>query len=83
MFCTTIWCAVATSFDSLLVARIFQGIGGAPADTVAPDIVGEIFFAHQAGRAMAIYTTFLALGSVVGGLTGSYIAVDLGWRWTH
>lgn len=44
------WAGVAKSFNSLLVARLFMGIGGGPADAVAPDILGEIFFVHQTGR---------------------------------
>lgn len=31
---------------------------------------------------MAIYTIFLASGSLVGGLIGGYIVSSLGWRWT-
>ncbi|KAI9659538.1 MAG: hypothetical protein M1821_001797 [Bathelium mastoideum] len=79
----SVWCAEAKTYTSLLVGRIFQGIGMAPADCVAPDVVGEIFFVHQRGRGMAIYTLFLAQGSLVGALTGSYIAAAHGWRWTQ
>ncbi|KAL9080642.1 MAG: hypothetical protein Q9157_000618 [Trypethelium eluteriae] len=32
---------------------------------------------------LAIYTVFLSLGSLVGALTGSYIAATRGWRWTQ
>lgn len=46
------WAGLAKSFDSLLAARLFMGIGGGPADAVAPDVVGEVFFVHQRGRAM-------------------------------
>lgn len=49
---SSMWAGLATSFESLLVARLFMGIGGAPADAVSPDVVGEIFFVHQRGRAM-------------------------------
>lgn len=31
---------------------------------------------------MAVYTIFLASGSVVGGLIGGYVTEALGWRWT-
>lgn len=48
----SIWCGVAKSFTSLLAARAIQGIGFGPADTIAPDVVGEIFFVHERGRAM-------------------------------
>jgi MFS family permease len=49
---SSMWAGLATSFSSLLAARIFMGIGGAPADAVSPEVVGEIFYVHQRGRAM-------------------------------
>jgi len=78
----SIWCAEAKSFNSLLAARVLQGVGGAAADTLAPDVVGHVFFVHQRGRALAVYTVFLSAGSLLGGVIGGYIATDLGWRWT-
>jgi MFS family permease len=49
---SSMWAGLAKTFDSLLAARLFMGIGGGPADAVSPDVVGEIFFVHQRGRAM-------------------------------
>ena len=46
------WCAVADSFESLLAARVVQGFGMGPADSIAANVVGEIFFVHERGRAM-------------------------------
>lgn len=48
----SVWAAEAKSFNSLLAARVFQGIGGATADTLCPGVIGEIFFRHERGRAM-------------------------------
>ena len=78
---TSMWCGLAPTFNNLLAARVVQGIGIGPADTIAPDIVGEIFFVHQRGRAMAFYTLFLGGGSFIGGIVGAYIAADLGYRY--
>lgn len=50
-FCT-LWCGLATSYSSLLAARVFQAIGAGPSDTVSPTLVGEMFFMHERGRAM-------------------------------
>ncbi|KAF2688095.1 MFS general substrate transporter [Lentithecium fluviatile CBS 122367] len=80
---SSMWAGLATSFNGLLVARLFMGIGGGPADAVSPDVVGEIFFVHQRGRAMAIYTVFLSLGSLVGAIAGGYIVADMGLPWLH
>ena len=48
----TAWCGLARSYDSLLAARIFQGIGAGAADTVAPALIGDVFFMDHRGRAM-------------------------------
>ncbi|KAK4119831.1 MFS general substrate transporter [Parathielavia appendiculata] len=75
----SVWCARAESFGSLLAARILQGAGGGAADTVAPALIGDLFFIHERGRAMAVYTIFLCGGSLFGGLTGGYIGYSHGW----
>ncbi|KAF2132055.1 MFS transporter-like protein [Dothidotthia symphoricarpi CBS 119687] len=77
------WAGLATSFNSLLAARAIMGIGAGPADAVTPDVLGEIFFIHQRGRAMAVYTMALTLGAGGGGLFGGYIAFNLGLSWIH
>ncbi|KAI0127435.1 major facilitator superfamily domain-containing protein [Xylariales sp. AK1849] len=76
-----IWCGLATNYDSLLAARVFQGVGAAAADTVAPAIIGDVYFVDERGRALAIYTLFLAAGSISGGLAGGNIAGQLGWAY--
>lgn len=48
----SVWCGLATSFDSLLAARAIQGFGFGPADSLAASVIGEIFFVHERGRAM-------------------------------
>ncbi|KAE8382649.1 major facilitator superfamily domain-containing protein [Aspergillus bertholletiae] len=82
MLCS-VWAARATSFGSLLAARFFMGVGVAPADTIAPNVVGEIYFAHQRGKAMGFYTVFICIGPVVGGIAGGYIGGKLGLAWIH
>lgn len=54
----SMWCGFATSYDSLLAARILQAVGGGAADTVAPALVGDLFFVHQRGRAMVSVLSF-------------------------
>ncbi|GKU10922.1 major facilitator superfamily transporter [Fusarium langsethiae] len=77
---STLWCGLAASFDSLLAARAFQGMGGAAADSVAPALVGDMFPVHQRGRAMAVYTVMLVVGPLAGGISGGYIAFQQGWK---
>ncbi|BCS23784.1 uncharacterized protein APUU_40228S [Aspergillus puulaauensis] len=81
VFCS-MWAGLATSFESLLAARFFMGVGVGPADTIAPNVIGEIYFTHQRGKAMGFYTVFLCVGSLVGGISGGYIASH-GLEWLH
>ncbi|KAL4922655.1 major facilitator superfamily domain-containing protein [Aspergillus aurantiobrunneus] len=81
LFCS-MWAGLATSFESLLAARFFMGVGVGPADTIAPNVIGEIYFTHQRGKAMGFYTVLLVLGSLVGGISGGYIASH-GLEWLH
>ncbi|KAJ4204160.1 hypothetical protein NW759_014997 [Fusarium solani] len=77
------WAATATSYSSFLAARAMQGVGGAATETLCPTVIGEVFFRHQRGRAMAVYTIFLTASSFLGGVIGGYIADTAGWRWTQ
>lgn len=72
----SVWAGCAKSFNSLLAARIFMGIGAGPSETICPDVLGEIFFVHQRGRALAVYTTLLAMGPYIGGIAGGYVAFN-------
>ncbi|KXH69640.1 major facilitator superfamily transporter [Colletotrichum salicis] len=102
----TIACAVSTTYNGVLVSRLFQGIGAGASESVAPALIGEVFFVDERGRAMvrlmsnmsdrnrglfllinqlpltqAIYTVFLAGGSLIGGIAGGYIGYQLGWAY--
>ncbi|KAK4122177.1 MFS general substrate transporter [Parathielavia appendiculata] len=66
-------------FTPTLFVRVFQGLGSSASETVTPAVVGDLFFVHERGGWMAFYTASLASGSVLGGITGGYIANGLGW----
>ncbi|KAL2152143.1 hypothetical protein VTH82DRAFT_5327 [Thermothelomyces myriococcoides] len=68
-----------TSFTQTLIIRIFQGLGSSASETIVPAVVGDLFFVHERGSWMSFYTASLASGSVVGGITGGYVAAELGW----
>lgn len=57
----SVWAAVAKSYDSLLAARCLMGIATGSSETVSPDVVGEVFFVYERGRAM--------VSTIIGGLS--------------
>ncbi|KAK0727823.1 major facilitator superfamily domain-containing protein [Lasiosphaeria miniovina] len=79
LFIATACGTMTSDFGRVLAIRVFQGLGSSASETVTPAIVGDMFFVHERGGWMALYTASLASGSVVGGICGGYIAARLGW----
>lgn len=49
---STLWCALAPSFESLLAARIVQSFACSSLEIVAPLLLADVFFLHQRGSVM-------------------------------
>jgi DHA2 family multidrug resistance protein len=88
LICTTLF--VASSFMSgaapdlttLIIARIFQGLGGGPIIPLSQAILWEIFpFHQQRGLAMAVWGVGFILGPILGPTVGGYLADEWSWRW--
>jgi DHA2 family multidrug resistance protein len=87
LICTTVF--VLSSFASgaapdlttLIIARIFQGLGGGPIIPMSQAVLWEIFPFHQRGLAMAVWGVGFILGPILGPTVGGYLADDWSWRW--
>jgi MFS family permease len=76
----TLACGVASSFEQMLVARLFVGVGEAAYGSVGLAVVLSVFPVRM--RAM-ISGGFLAggmVGSVLGISLGGFLAAQFGWR---
>jgi MFS transporter, DHA2 family, multidrug resistance protein len=71
----------APDLTTLVVARIFQGLGGGPIIPLSQAIIWEIFPFHQRGLAMAIWGVGFILGPILGPTVGGYLADEWSWRW--
>jgi DHA2 family multidrug resistance protein len=71
----------APDLDTLIVARIFQGLGGGPIIPLSQAILWEIFPFRQRGLAMAIWGVGFILGPILGPTVGGYMADEWSWRW--
>lgn len=76
-----IWCATATSFTSLLLGRIFQGIAVSPVECLPSATIAEIFFLHERAYRLGIYTLLLLGGKNLSPLVSAAIIQSKGWRW--
>ncbi len=72
---------IAPDLNTLIIARIFQGIGGGPIIPLSQAILWEIFPFHQRGLAMAVWGLGFILGPILGPTVGGYLADELSWRW--
>jgi MFS family permease len=77
----TLGCALAASYDQMLLARFFIGLGEAAYGSVGLAVVLMVF---SPARRASLTGAFLAggsFGSVLGVFLGGILAVQLGWRW--
>jgi DHA2 family multidrug resistance protein len=71
----------APDLTTLIIARIFQGLGGGPIIPLSQAILWEIFPFHQRGLAMAVWGLGFILGPILGPTVGGYLADEWSWRW--
>ena len=71
----------APDLTTLILARIFQGLGGGPIIPLSQAILWEIFPFHQRGLAMAVWGLGFILGPILGPTVGGYLADEWSWRW--
>lgn len=77
----SLWSGFSPSFNSLLVARVFQGIAVSPVECLPSATIAEIFFLHERAYRIGIYTLLLLGGKNLVPLVSAVIINSLGWRW--
>ncbi|KAH8819316.1 serine/threonine kinase 16 [Xylogone sp. PMI_703] len=78
---SSIWCAVATSYDSLIGGRVLVGIGCATSESLMPVVIADMLFLHERGTWMGIYFWVYFMGAWVGPIVSGTVADRMGWRW--
>src|SRR6059058_5897224 len=75
-------CGVSQSEGELLVARGFQGLGGAMVSPAALSIILTTFAeGTERNRALAVWGAIAGAGGAIGLLLGGLIVEALTWRW--
>lgn len=76
----TVWSGLSRSFDELLLARSFIGIGEAGYAAVAPSFISDLFDEKRRGRMLSIFYAALPVGSAIGFTLGGMVGTAYGWR---
>jgi DHA1 family bicyclomycin/chloramphenicol resistance-like MFS transporter len=73
-------CALSTSIEPFLLARLAQGIGAAAGPVIGRAVVRDSFAREDAARAFAFIGTALSLAPAFGPLIGGFLQVWFGWQ---
>lgn len=79
VFCVVV--ALSPNGAFMVVARVFQGVGGAMILTTSAAIVAAIFPPYERGRALALNMLGSTLGQTFGPPIGGLIVTHMGWPW--
>lgn len=75
-------CGLASSFVTLLIARIGVGVGEAGASPPSHSLISDYFPLEKRATALSIYALGIPFGAAIGNFVGGWGAEVLGWRQT-
>jgi DHA2 family multidrug resistance protein len=78
---TSLMCGLAPSLNLMLIARIFQGIGGGGLAPVEQAILVDTFPPEKRASAFALYTVAIVTAPAIGPVLGGWITDNYNWRW--
>jgi EmrB/QacA subfamily drug resistance transporter len=77
----SLWCGLATDVETLIAARVLQGLGAAVMTPQTMAVITRIFPPDRRGTAMAIWGATAGMATLVGPILGGVLVDGLGWEW--
>ena len=77
----SIGCALAGSFEQLLLFRAVQGLSAGSGIVVGRAIIRDSFEGHAAQRLMSLVTIIFGVAPAVAPVIGGWLQAWFGWRW--
>lgn len=75
------FCGAARSLMTLLIFRVFQGIGAGALQPTEQAILRETFPPEKQGQAMGMYGLAVMIGPAIGPTLGGWITDNYDWPW--
>lgn len=72
---------VSTTYNSLIGARVIQGVGASAYESLVMAAVGDIFFVHERGLRIAVLVFILAASGNLTLVIAGPITAHLGWHY--
>ncbi|KAJ5642431.1 Major facilitator superfamily domaingeneral substrate transporter [Penicillium lividum] len=76
-----IGCALSKNIQTLIVCRLFAGIGGSACVTLGAGVVADMFPRETRGMATSIWSMGPLIGPVVGPIAGGFLGEQVSWQW--
>lgn len=74
-------CGISNSLTTLVIARIFQGLGGGGLTPVEQSMLVDTFPPEKRGPAFAAYGIVVIVGPIFGPTLGGWITDTFSWGW--
>ena len=74
-------CGIAPNLQTLVIARVLQGIGGGGLAPVEQSMLADTFPPKQRGMAFAAFAIVVVVGPVLGPTLGGFITEHASWHW--
>jgi DHA2 family multidrug resistance protein len=74
-------CGIAPNLQTLVIARVLQGIGGGGLAPVEQSMLVDTFPPEKRGMAIAAFAIVVVVGPVLGPTLGGYITDIASWHW--
>lgn len=74
-------CGLAGTIESLIAARVIQGLGASMMTPQTMAVITRIFSPDRRGTAMGIWGSVAGVASLVGPVLGGILIDTLGWEW--
>jgi DHA2 family multidrug resistance protein len=74
-------CGIATNLPEIVIFRLLQGIAGASMMPLSQTVMLDIFPLRQIPQVMAVWSSAVILGPILGPVLGGWLTENFTWRW--
>jgi EmrB/QacA subfamily drug resistance transporter len=78
---SSLWCGLSPSIETLIGARVVQGLGAALMTPQTMTFITRMFPARRRGAAMGVWGAAAGVATLAGPILGGIFVDTLGWEW--